>query len=107
MPGMDGLEVTRRLRAAPETRPIPVIALAARPVLGDRERAIQAGCDEYETRPLDLPRLLAKIEALLWKPAAPEPASADGDTFVLPLRPTKPPRPAEQARPAPPSPGPG
>jgi CheY-like chemotaxis protein len=65
LPGLDGWEATRRIKAAPETRAIPVIALTAHAMAGDREKAIAAGCDDFDTKPVDLERLLAKIEALL------------------------------------------
>ena len=65
LPGIDGWEATRRLKAAPETRAIPVIALTAHAMSGDREKAVAAGCDDFDTKPVDLPRLLAKIDALL------------------------------------------
>jgi two-component system cell cycle response regulator DivK len=65
LPTLDGWEATRRLKAAPETRSIPIIALTAHAMSGDRDRAIDAGCDDYDTKPVELPRLLAKIEALL------------------------------------------
>jgi CheY-like chemotaxis protein len=65
LPGIDGWEATRRLKAAPETRAIPVIALTAHAMSGDREKALAAGCDDFDTKPVDLPRLLDKIEALL------------------------------------------
>jgi CheY-like chemotaxis protein len=64
MPVVDGFEATRRLKARPETRPIPVIALTAHAMQEDRDQAVAAGADEYETKPLDLDRLLAKIQAL-------------------------------------------
>jgi CheY-like chemotaxis protein len=65
LPAIDGWEVTRQLKQAPETRSIPVIALSAHAMAGDRERALAAGCDEYDTKPVNLERLLAKIRALL------------------------------------------
>jgi CheY-like chemotaxis protein len=65
LPGLDGWEATRRIKAAPETRAIPVIALTAHAMAGDREKAIAAGCDDFDTKPVDLERLLGKIEALL------------------------------------------
>jgi two-component system, cell cycle response regulator DivK len=65
LPVIDGWEATRRLKAAPETRAIPVIALSAHAMGGDRERAIAAGCDDYDTKPVDFERLMLKIRALL------------------------------------------
>ena len=65
LPVLDGWEATRRLKAAPETRAIPIIALTAHAMGGDRDRALEAGCDDYDTKPVELPRLLGKIEALL------------------------------------------
>ena len=65
LPVMDGWEATRQLKAAPETQAIPVIALTAHAMAGDREQAIQAGADDYDTKPVELPRLLEKIDALL------------------------------------------
>ncbi len=65
LPVVDGWEATRRLKAAPETQAIPVIALTAHAMRGDQEKALEAGCDDYDTKPVDLPRLLGKIEALL------------------------------------------
>lgn len=67
LPVLDGWEATRRLKARPETAGIPVIALSAHAMAGDRERAIAAGCDDYDTKPVDFPRLLAKIRAALGK----------------------------------------
>jgi CheY-like chemotaxis protein len=64
LPVMDGWEATRRLKADPATTTIPVIALTAHAMAGDRQRAIEAGADDYDTKPVDLERLLAKIAAL-------------------------------------------
>jgi CheY-like chemotaxis protein len=65
LPVLDGWEATRRLKAAPETRSIPVIALTAHAMSGDRDKAIEAGCDDFDTKPVEFNRLLTKIEALL------------------------------------------
>jgi CheY-like chemotaxis protein len=65
LPVLDGWEATRRIKAMPETGGIPVIALTSHAMTGDREKSLQAGCDEYETKPVDLERLLGKMEALL------------------------------------------
>ena len=65
LPVIDGWGATRQLKAQPETRSIPVIALTAHAMAGDREKAIAAGCDDFDTKPIDLARLLDKIEALL------------------------------------------
>jgi CheY-like chemotaxis protein len=65
LPILDGWEATRQLKADPQTRAIPVIALTAHAMAGDREKALAAGCDEYETKPVEFSRLLGKIEALL------------------------------------------
>lgn len=65
LPVIDGWEVTSRLKAAEATREIPVIALTAHAMSDDREKAIRAGCDDYDTKPIDLPRLLGKIERLI------------------------------------------
>lgn len=67
LPGIDGWEATRQLKANPQTQRIPVIALTAHAMSGDREKALTAGCDEYDTKPVELPRLLGKIEALIGK----------------------------------------
>ena len=69
LPVLDGWEATRRLKGAVETRAIPVVALSAHAMAGERERALQAGCDDYDTKPVDLERLLAKIRAQLGKGA--------------------------------------
>src|SRR5437879_4996407 len=71
LPVLDGWEATRQLKAAPRTRGIPVIALTAHAMAGDRERALEAGCDDYDTKPVEFARLLAKIESLLGKKVAP------------------------------------
>jgi two-component system cell cycle response regulator DivK len=65
LPGIDGWEATRRLKAAPETRGIPIVALTAHAMSSDRERALAVGCDDFDTKPIDLPRLLEKIETLI------------------------------------------
>ena len=62
---LDGWEATRRVKENPATRAIPIIALTAHAMADDREKAIAAGCDDYDTKPIDLPRLLEKIESLL------------------------------------------
>ncbi|HEX3503278.1 MAG TPA: response regulator [Xanthobacteraceae bacterium] len=65
LPVVDGWEATRRLKAEALTQDIPVIALSAHAMAGDREKAIAAGCDDYDTKPVELPRLLEKISSLL------------------------------------------
>ncbi len=65
LPVLDGWAATRKLRADPATRAIPVIALTAHAMAGDREKALDAGCNDYDTKPVELPRLLGKIAALL------------------------------------------
>jgi two-component system, cell cycle response regulator DivK len=70
LPVLDGWEATRKLKADAVTRAIPVIALTAHAMAGDRDKAIEAGCDDYDTKPIELPRLLGKIEELLKKRAA-------------------------------------
>jgi two-component system cell cycle response regulator DivK len=64
LPNMDGEEATRRIKADPATKGIPVIALTANAMASDRERALAAGCDDFDTKPVELPRLLGKIRAL-------------------------------------------
>jgi two-component system cell cycle response regulator DivK len=65
LPVLDGWEATRRIKAAPHTAHIPVIALTANAMTGDREKAMAAGCDDFDTKPVEFPRLLGKIQALL------------------------------------------
>jgi two-component system, cell cycle response regulator DivK len=65
LPEIDGWEATRRLKADPSTRDIPLIALTAHAMAGDRERALAAGCDDFDTKPVEFERLLAKIEQAL------------------------------------------
>jgi len=71
LPVIDGWEATRQLKAAPETRHIPVVALTAHAMSGDREKALAAGCDDFDTKPVEISRLLEKIRALLPKGEAP------------------------------------
>ena len=66
LPVMDGWEATRRLKADKTLEHIPIIALTAHAMANDREKALEAGCDDYDTKPIELPRLLAKMEALLF-----------------------------------------
>ena len=71
LPVMDGWAATRKLKADASTRSIPVIGLTAHAMAGDREKCLEAGCDEYDTKPVDFPRLLEKIQVQLdKKPAA-------------------------------------
>ena len=65
LPGIDGWEATRRLKAAPGTQRIPIIALTAHAMMDDRDKALAAGCDDFDTKPVELPRLLSKMQALL------------------------------------------
>jgi CheY-like chemotaxis protein len=67
MPTLDGYQATQRLKALPATSRIPIIALSAHAMIGDRERALAVGCDDYDIKPIDLPRLLAKVDAFLPK----------------------------------------
>lgn len=64
LPVLDGWEATRRIKAAPETRHIPIIALSAHAMTGDREKALAAGCDDFDTKPVEIDRLLKKIESV-------------------------------------------
>ena len=70
LPEVDGWEATRQLRAAPETAVVPIIALTAHAMAGDRDKALAAGCNDYDTKPIELDRLLDKMAALL--PAEPK-----------------------------------
>jgi len=65
LPVMDGWEATRRLKAAPETTGIPIIALTSHAMVGEKEKALAAGCDDFDTKPVELQRLLGKIRELL------------------------------------------
>jgi CheY-like chemotaxis protein len=71
LPVLDGWEATKRIKAQPDIRHIPVIALSAHAMTGDRERALAAGCDDFDTKPVEMPRLLEKVRALLPKEGAP------------------------------------
>jgi CheY-like chemotaxis protein len=70
LPVLDGWEATRRIKSALETRHIPVIALTAHAMAGDREKAIAAGCDDFDTKPVEMPRLLDKIQTLIKRAAS-------------------------------------
>jgi CheY-like chemotaxis protein len=65
LPGIDGFEATRQIKADPRTAGIPVVALTARALTSDREAALAAGCDDYDTKPVDLDRLIGKVRALV------------------------------------------
>ena len=71
LPVLDGWEAARRIKAAPETNRIPIIALTAHAMAGDQEKALAAGCDDFDTKPVDMPRLLGKIHALVPAGSAP------------------------------------
>jgi two-component system cell cycle response regulator DivK len=70
LPVLDGWEATRRIKSGLETRHIPVIALTAHAMAGDREKAIAAGCDDFDTKPVEMPRLLDKIQTLVKRAAS-------------------------------------
>ncbi len=70
LPLLDGWEATRQLKSLPETHDIPIIALTAHAIAGDREKALEAGCDDYEAKPVDFSRLLDKIRSFLGKGTA-------------------------------------
>ena len=80
MPTLDGWEATRRIKAVSELAAVPVIALTAHAMAGDRERALEAGCTDYHTKPIEFARLLAQIESLLHGDPAPGEASQDPST---------------------------
>ena len=86
LPVMDGWTATRHIKADPATARIPVVALTAETTEGDREKCLEAGCDDYDTKPVDLERLIGKIEALLWglppAPEKPSPASLSHDLLT-------------------------
>jgi CheY-like chemotaxis protein len=84
LPVVDGWEATRRIKAEDETRHIPVIALTAHAMTTDEQRAREAGCDDFDTKPIELARLLAKIEKLLPRGAAPGLSSGAGATPLPP-----------------------
>jgi two-component system cell cycle response regulator DivK len=71
LPEIDGWEATRRLKADPATQPIPIIALTAHAMVSDKEKAMRAGCDDYDSKPVDLKRLLTKIAGQLGVASAP------------------------------------
>ena len=92
LPGIDGHETTKRLKAGERTRLIPIIALSAHAQATDREKSLAAGCVEFESKPVQLPALLAKIEAALKVAAPPPPSGDDTGVFPAPLKPADDPR---------------
>ena len=82
LPEIDGWEVTRRLKAMPEARGIPIIALTAHAMRGDYAKAMEAGCDDYDTKPVELSRLLEKMKSLLKPPAVAGDGEPDGEESV-------------------------
>ncbi len=76
LPVIDGWEASTRIKADPATAKIPIIALTAHAMVSDRDKALKAGCNDYDTKPVDLPRLLSKIEALLNQPPSTPPTPA-------------------------------
>jgi two-component system, cell cycle response regulator DivK len=89
LPELDGWEATRQIKSAPETRMIPVIALTAHAMSGDRERALEVGCADYHTKPVEFARLLTQIEALLTtgtsEPVAPQKEEAPAVAAPAPI----------------------
>jgi two-component system, cell cycle response regulator DivK len=67
LPGLDGWQAARQIKAVPATQAIPILALTAHAMAGDREKALEAGCDDYDTKPIEFARLLGKIQGLLAK----------------------------------------
>jgi len=76
MPDIDGWECTKRLKSEPVTSAIPIIALTAHAMLGDRQKALDAGCDDFDTKPIDFPGLLARMNRLLASSVNPDPVHA-------------------------------
>jgi len=74
LPVIDGWEASKQIKADPETAKTPIIALTAHAMASDREKCLAAGCDDFDTKPVELPRLLAKIDEMLKKNASPPPA---------------------------------
>ena len=73
LPVINGWEATQQIRASPQVASVPIIALTAHAMSGDREKALEAGCDDYDTKPVELPRLLEKIDSLLKRTATTAP----------------------------------